>query len=508
MQAEMTVMSTRVADVKIVETSRVPSARVLGRVDNWWYSKVAPALALSFCSALIYQVSAIETAQSILIIAFVGLCAGSYGHIINDVFDIEVDRNAGKRNHMAHFAPWQRFGLCALTLALGFAPALLVSWSPTSLALLAVEFLLPTIYSVPPLRLKGRGALGLVCDSLGAHLVPCLYVISVLAHQSSQPALVHARASLAFVWTTAVWALFLGLKGILIHEFEDRENDLRSGIKTFATGVEFRSVRWPNTLFYVVELCAFLGLVTVLFPVAPIIGIAFGTFAITRAIKLSVNWEHYRHYEIEATTIQWWQLSHGFYEAYLPTAAALGCAWIHPSLALFPLLLIVVFASNFRQEAEELKGVLRPTLAWIGWRGRLDLDAVDAAWAWPILLPRPGVRVVVHDPGEHPWNIRIARPGLALRAGEEYVIRFQVRCDRKRKLAFGVWQDHAPWQGLGYYEDLWVSTERQYIERRFTATADDKRAYFGFWLGGDTGSVQILRCRLRALGRRIGQEQP
>ena len=105
----------------------LPSARVLGRVDNWWYSKVAPALALSYCSVLMYHVATWPAARSILLIAFVGLCAGSYGHIINDVFDIEVDRSAGKRNHMAKFTPMQRFLLCAVTVALGFAPALFVS---------------------------------------------------------------------------------------------------------------------------------------------------------------------------------------------------------------------------------------------------------------------------------------------------------------------------------------------------------------------------------------------
>src|ERR1700731_3795893 len=111
-------------DLTSPASTDMPSVRVLGRVDNWWYSKVAPAIAISYCAALMYQVPAWATARSILLIAFVGLCAGSYGHIINDVYDIEVDRNAGKRNHMARFKPWQRFALCALTLGLGFAPVL------------------------------------------------------------------------------------------------------------------------------------------------------------------------------------------------------------------------------------------------------------------------------------------------------------------------------------------------------------------------------------------------
>ena len=476
------------------------SVRVLGRVDNWWYSKVAPAIAISYCAALLYQVPAWETARSILLIAFIGLCAGSYGHIINDVYDIEVDRNAGKRNHMTRFKPWQRFALCALTLGLGFVPALFVSFSRTSLLLIAVEFLLPTIYSIPPIRLKGRGALGLVCDSFGAHLVPCLYVISVLAHVAGNPFLVHSTRSTAFVICTAVWALSLGIIGILIHEFEDRDNDIRSGIRTFATDVEFHAVRMPIAIFYAIELCGFGGMVTVLFPVAPAIAIALGLFLLLVAIKLIAHWPHYRHYELDSTAIQWWQLSHPFYEAYLPVAAAIQCAILYPWLTIFPLLQFAVFASTFRQQSAELEEALRQALAWIAWGGRLDVDHNASAWAIPFFVPFLGARAVVRNAGPERWSLRMARPGLSVIAGQQYHIRFLVRATRNRSIVFGIWQDHAPWSDLGYCEELAVDNKWQVIGRKFTAINDDRQGYFGFWLGGECGTVDLLVCSIRPVG--------
>jgi 4-hydroxybenzoate polyprenyltransferase len=483
-------------------TTATPPLRVLGRVDNWWYSKVAPALALGFCAALLYRVDAWPTAQSVLLIAFVFLCAGSYGHIVNDVFDIEVDRNAGKRNHMAALAPWQRFALCALTLGLGFAPALFISYSRTSLLLLAIEFSLPTIYSVPPLRLKGRGALGLLCDSLGAHMVPCLYAISVLAHKADA-SLVHTRRSMIFVACTAACALFLGLNGILIHEFEDRDNDIRSGIRTFATGTEFARVRVAMTLFFVIELIAFAGVLTALFPAAPVVVIAAALFLVGTAIRISAQWHHYRHYEHDATAIQWWQLSHSFYEAYLPVAAAMQCAWIHPELALFPALQIGAFARTFRQQAAELTETLRQTSAWIALGARLDVDPAAKAWAWPFLLPRLGARITVREPGSERWNIRLARSGLKFVAGREYHIRFLVRSNVPRKIVFGVWQDHAPWESLGYVEELQLSSEWQKIGRRFIASSDDSPGYLGVWAGGEMGTVDILIGSIRPTATRI-----
>jgi 4-hydroxybenzoate polyprenyltransferase len=449
-----------------------------------------------------YQVPTWPAARSILLIAFVGLCAGSYGHIINDVFDIEVDRNAGKRNHMAAFAPWQRFGLCALTLALGFLPALFVPFSRTSLLLLAVEFLLPTIYSVPPIRLKGRGALGLFCDSFGAHLIPCLYVISVLAHQTSDAALLHTRSSVAFVSCTAVWALFLGLIGILIHEFEDRDNDIRSGIVTFATGTEFSRVRGAMTIFYVIELCAFAGLLVALFRSAPLVVVTAIVFTAAIAIRLSAHWHHYRHYSRDATAIQWWQLSHAFYEAYLPVTAAIQCAWFHPALSPFPILQLVIFAPTFRQQATEMLEVARHAIAWIAYGGRLDVDPNANAFAWPLrLFPRLGTRVRIQEPGSDPWNIRITHPGLKVASGGVYRVKFKVRADRSRNIKFGVWQDHEPWQNLGFCEDFAVTSEWKSIWRRFTATGDDRHGYFGFWMGGEPGSVDIRLCSVRPAHR-------
>ena len=488
------------ARVSIAETG-VASARVLGRVDNWWFSKVAPALALSYCSALVFHVTAWPAARSFLMIAFVGLCAGSYGHIINDVFDIEVDRKAGKRNHMAAFSPWRRFGFCALTLGLGFAPALFIPCSSISLLLLAVEFLLPTIYSIPPIRLKGRGALGLVCDSLGAHLVPCLYVISVFASQVVDPSLLHRGSSTAFVWFAAVWALCVGLIGILIHEFEDRENDLQSGIRTFATDTQFATVKTSLTLLYVVELSAFAGLTTVLFPVAPVIGVAGIVFVFLIALKLAAHWQHYRHYERDATAIQWWQLSHSFYEAYLPLAAAIQCAWAFPVLTIFPVLQFTVFASTFKAQWAELIDVLRSALPLLAFRGRMDVESTADARVWPILVPLPGARVVVREPGSAAWMIRLVRPGVSVKAGTEYSVRFHIRAERERTIAFGVWQDHAPWDGAGYYEDLRVSPAQSVIERIFIAPVDEPEAYLGFWLGGEAGAVDVLWCSIRAVSR-------
>lgn len=488
----------------------MPSIRELGRVDQWWYSKVAPVLAISYSASLLYRVSALATARAILVIAFVGLCAGTYGHIVNDVFDIDVDRRAGKRNQMAGFASWQRFAFCVLAAGLGFAPFAVISHSRTSLGLLAAEFLLPTIYSIPPLRLKEHGALGVICDALGAHLVPCLFVLSVLAHDAGNPKFVSSQSGIAFVWFAGVWALCLGLIAILIHEFEDRENDLRSGIRTFATGHSFAQVRWPVSGLYIAELCAFAGMAGLLIRVAPLIATAAIVLALMVTLKVSRQWSHYRHYDEQRTTIQWWQFGHPLYEYYFPMAAALQCAWAHPALVFFPMLQIGVFAHTFRQQLPELRAtpamandLIRQWKTWLLWGGRLDADPNAGARISSGVLPLIDARVEIEHGGTDPWNVRLVRPGLTVRAGQQYRVHLMVRADRERRILFGVWQDHAPWEGLGLCEEWTISSRWLHISSRFIARDDDAHGYLGLWLGGETGSVEVRRCSIRAAGRKI-----
>jgi hypothetical protein len=310
---------------------------------------------------------------------------------------------------------------------------------------------------------------------------------------------VRKPASLAFVGCTGVWALLLGLIGILIHEFEDRDNDLRSGIATFATRIDFRSVRLPMAVFYAGELIAFAGMAAALFHVAPAIACAALFFFAATCIKLIAHWPHYSNYQQDGTAIQWWQLSHPFYEAYLPLAAALQCAWNHPGLFAFPLLQLAVFAPAFRGQLMELEEVFRQFTAWMTWGGRLDVDPSARASAWPLFLPRLGTRVAIRRSGSALWNVRLARPGVRVLGGAAYQVRFKVRSDRSRSIMFGVWQDHAPYQALGHCEQLQVTTEWQTVWRTFSASSDERRGYFGFWMGGEAGSVDVWRCSVRPL---------
>lgn len=469
----------------------------IARTDNWWNSKIPPVLAVAFLAALLFHVSPWALAEALAMILFVGLCAGAYGHFLNDAFDMEADRRAGKRNRMVGLPPWLRVALCLGALGLGFAPALLVPCSTVTLGLLALEYLFPSVYSIPPLRFKERGALGLVCDAMGAHAIPALYVMSVMADAAAAPPPADA-ATVATIALVLVWALCTGLKGIIVHEFADRADDLQAGVATFATATSFPRVRRSLNRIAGIELAAFTLLLLLLLPRVPLLAVA----ALAYAALLRERVMRARHFYLHAAEADvgfaWWQWSHAFYEADFPLILAAALAWHAPALAVVPVLLIVAFAGNFQTRRAEIVAFCRHVWVRALWGGWLACDGLARAqlspsWPW-------ACRVRFADPGDDPWNIRLSRIGPPVRRGQQYRMELVARAAGAREITMGLWRDHAPWDDLGLSAPVSVTAQWQTIMRPFAATADARHSYFGLWVGGDAMPLQIRALRLIPTG--------
>ncbi len=85
-----------------------------------------------------------------------------------------------------------------------------------------------SLYSLPPFRLKERGAAGVLCDAAGEHLFPALVAV-FLAFRAGERA-----PSAAWVAAVAVWAMAYGLRGIVWHQLTDIDNDRIAGYRTLA----------------------------------------------------------------------------------------------------------------------------------------------------------------------------------------------------------------------------------------------------------------------------------
>jgi len=68
-----------------------------------------------------------------------------------------------------------------------------------------------TLYSVPPFRLKNRGGWGVLADAAGSNLFPTLSVVALVNHWDG--------GGVPIYWyiTVGVWSLSFGIRGILWH---------------------------------------------------------------------------------------------------------------------------------------------------------------------------------------------------------------------------------------------------------------------------------------------------
>jgi glycosyltransferase involved in cell wall biosynthesis len=225
------------------------------RLREWWQPKAGNLLATIFLTVAWIGVPLSDMLWYFLpsVITIVGI--GACGHVVNDLFDIKSDRQAGKRNRMSGFSPLGRVGVLLFFLAVALLPWLVLPWDMGSVYLMGAEFLLLIIYAIPPIRLKERALLGVFADGLYAYAIPSvLAAYTYFLIGQSEPD--YPLLLLLFSWQ---W--LLGIHGILIHQVSDYKNDLAVGANTFAVSVGMRSaVRLTQGVVLPLEIIFFLWL--------------------------------------------------------------------------------------------------------------------------------------------------------------------------------------------------------------------------------------------------------
>ena len=151
------------------------------------------------------------------------------GYAINDVADFRQDAEVppGRRRPMtvrthSMIAAWTG-------LAAGILLILAAAQTPLARTLAILTVVVGVEYSMPPIRFKERGLLGVLVGA--AAQKPALFLIFVAMLG-------------AWNWLSAVLAtwLFLGsLVGLLGHQIRDVRNDEATGVRTFATRAGARS---------------------------------------------------------------------------------------------------------------------------------------------------------------------------------------------------------------------------------------------------------------------------
>jgi 4-hydroxybenzoate polyprenyltransferase len=216
----------------------VAPARII-RTDNWFRQKLPPLLAVAYAVLLVGAVEPISALRTLPFVVLTICFVAAYGHVINDIFDVDADAAAGRPNAMTRVSPGQRIGLLIFLLASGLGCVAALRPTPMLVGLFVVNCLLPTLYSLPPIRLKERGISSVLADAFGSHVIPTLFVGMSLQEVASGDPTLEYRLILA----ATCWAFFVGVRGILVHQVVDQSNDRAANVVTYGARLGGEAVR-------------------------------------------------------------------------------------------------------------------------------------------------------------------------------------------------------------------------------------------------------------------------
>lgn len=281
------------------------------------------------------------------LLALAALVPGAaYVSVINDLTDLRDDVASGKSNRLVG----KSRAFIATVLACCIAPGIAVSlyWrnDPLLLSLYLAAWAAFSLYSIPPVRLKARGLLGVLADASGAHLFPTLLVVSLVYRW--------VGGSLDPVWFTAVavWSLSVGLRGILWHQLSDLHNDEKIGLRTYAqerTVAQLR--RLGNFIIFPVEMASF---AVILWRTGSRFAVAFLCFYALLEWLRKVRWK--MNLVIVVPRDRYRILMHEHYEVFYPLALLLSSSMQYPQDAFMIIAHLFFFP---RRATQTLKDILK-----------------------------------------------------------------------------------------------------------------------------------------------------
>jgi 4-hydroxybenzoate polyprenyltransferase len=166
-----------------------------------------------------------------LFILFSSLMTG-YGYLVNDLADMELDQRHGKSNVFHGTTRGKAALLVMALLAIGSLFSLPFLSRPWFVPIWLLWILTATCYSLPPLRLKERGLVGLVA--------------TVSAQQTLPTALLFAAFGELLGWGALIFVLYATIRGLssdVGHQMRDWSHDAQTSTSTFAVRHGYKKVQ-------------------------------------------------------------------------------------------------------------------------------------------------------------------------------------------------------------------------------------------------------------------------
>jgi len=221
------------------------------RAVEWWEYKFPPILVGVYVMLTNLSPAPLYNLFNCFVLIVLSLITGAvYVSILNDVTDLQEDKRAGKQNRMSSYKRLSQLVFVCIPLV----PAVFFAWylrqNLLSMSLYVSCYIVFTLYSLPPVRLKKRGFPGIIADATGSQMLPTLYAAACAS--------AFLNISLHNVeWISlALWSFCFGLRGILWHQFHDMENDKKSGLRTWVQSLSHRKTKITGIILISIEVFA------------------------------------------------------------------------------------------------------------------------------------------------------------------------------------------------------------------------------------------------------------
>lgn len=220
------------------------------RSQEWWAHKLPPLLAIAYATVLMSPVPLYKVALWAIFLLSSLVVGAIYVSVINDITDLEEDLASGKSNRVQQVPKQYRWIIPAMCILLGFVFGYFLYPDILSCFLYLLSWIVFSLYSIKPVRLKNRGILGVLADGCGSHVFTSLLMVASMSYVTQQ--------AIDWTWFTAVgiWALTYGLRGILWHQFSDRENDIKVNLNTYASKIDPAKFKKNSRFLIIIELIA------------------------------------------------------------------------------------------------------------------------------------------------------------------------------------------------------------------------------------------------------------
>jgi hypothetical protein len=326
------------------------------RAKDWWEYKLPPMLAVAYLIIQNSEFTFLYLLPLILVLMSAITLGAIYVSFLNDATDVAEDARAGKKNRMAAYTTVQQTILVLLPLVAGFGfiSVFLNFFSYASL-LYCTAYILFTLYSLPPFRLKERGAAGIVADALGSQVFPTLFIAVCMNQYTNQEI---RMVPFAFL---GVWLFCFGLRGILWHQLADKENDKASGLLTIVQNMSEVQLVRLGIVIVTLETIAFAGYILFnhLYLIIP--GLIF-YFIYT---WMQCKNDHIEQILIDPKTKQYRIFLFEYYQVFLPISVLIVCIFKNPINITGLLFHCFLFHSNILRICKDIKKLLQMTITSI-----------------------------------------------------------------------------------------------------------------------------------------------